>query len=111
MSNIQMACYMLIGSAFILAGLLLVQLQGHITQSAQAELVISRQNFTVMTSPTKNDEEALFVLNNTTNRLLIYTTELRGNRGTLNLVANADMARLFQGQAGGEGGGGGRRQR
>lgn len=99
MNNIQIACYSLIASGFFLAGLLLVQLQGYLAQSAQAEMVISRQNFTVMTARTKSDEEAVFVLNNATNRLLIYTAEVRAEgRGRLELVGNEDISRLFEGR-------------
>ena len=105
MTHIQMACYALIASAFILAGLLLVQLQQQamLTQQAQAEMVINRTNYTLMTTRTKTDEEALFVINNITNRLLIYTTN--AGRRQINLVGNQDLLQLFQ--TGGGGGGGG----
>ena len=108
MNNIQVACYALIAAAFILAGLLLVQLQGRMIQNAKAEMVIGRQNFTVLTTRTKNDEEAVFVLNNTTDRLLVYRADI--GRKRLELVGNEDVGRLF-----GVGGGGrdndGRRSR
>ena len=104
MNSIQTACYGLMASAFFLVGVLLVQLQGRVTATAEADMVLARQNFTVMTTRTKNDEEALFVLNNTTNRLLIYTAQV--GRRTLTLVGSEDMGLLF-----GSGDGGRRRGR
>lgn len=106
MTNLQMACYGLIASAFILAGLLLVQLQHQamLTQQVQAEMVVNRTNYTMMTTQTRADEEALFIINNVTNRLLIYTTDVSSSR--MNMVGNQDLLQLFGG-----GGGAGRPRR
>jgi hypothetical protein len=94
MKSTQLACYALLASAFILGGLLLTNVKGALlAEQARAHMVINRQNFTVMTTLTRANEEAVFVLNNMTNRLLIYTLNVARNE--LVLVGNEDMARQF----------------
>ncbi len=107
MKPIEVACYCLIASAFMLGGLLFSNIRGSLLeQEAKADMVVSRENFTVMTARTRANEEAVFVLNNITNRLLIYRMNVARNE--LELVANEDISRQF-GLAGGGGGGGGTR--
>ena len=91
MNHVQLACYGLIASAFILAALLLVQTGQE--QSAQADMVIARDNFTVLTAQTANDEEALFMLDNATGNLMIYAME----RGQLRLVGGQNIGQAFNG--------------
>jgi hypothetical protein len=69
MNRMQMACLSLIASAFVLAGLLAVQVS---QPTARGEMVIDRENFALMTTQTRPDEEALFVLDNSSGSLLIY---------------------------------------
>ena len=109
MTRIETACYALIASAFILAGLLLVQVSGR-PNTADASLVISRDNFTLLTAKTRSNEESLFIINNATNRLLIYRLDLARKR--IELSGGADLADLFSRGAGGgdrDAGGRGRR--
>jgi hypothetical protein len=100
MNRIQTACYSLIASAFILAGLLIVQLS-HTPNTAEAAMVITRDNFTLLTAKTRSGEESLFIINNITNRLLIYSLDIGRNR--MELAGGADLAELFSRGAGGGG--------
>ncbi len=94
MTRIQLACYTLIASAVVLAGLLIMQLGRHSTGSeAQAAMVIARDNFAMLTTQTRSGEEALFVLDNQTGRLLIYRLDVQ--KKNLRLVANEDLPRIF----------------
>ncbi len=76
MKPTQTACYALIGSAFVLGALLLVNLQDRFSSSAEASLVITRDRFTLMTAKTRANEEALFVIENSSQKLLVYKTDL-----------------------------------
>jgi len=122
MTRIQLACYGLIGSAFVLAALLVVQMESkRVLPTAQADQVITRGSITAMTARTSGAEESLFILDNVNQRLLVYQTVLQGARGQLNLVESIPLDRLFAGAgAGAQGGnvrggagnvGGGRRPR
>lgn len=101
MTRIETACYALIGSAFVLAGMLVYSLGAH-QNEAQAELLIARDNFYIMTTQTGNSEEGLFVLDNGSGRLYVYLADIAGNR--LELVGGEDLRRIFsQGSGGGSG--------
>lgn len=100
MKRIEIACYALIASAFVLGGLLVSSLQGKFEPQAQAELVIHRENLTLMTAQTRSSEEALFVMDNVSGKLLIYTLDL--GRRRLELAGAADIGALFA-NAGGAG--------
>ncbi|MEZ6193089.1 MAG: hypothetical protein R3C45_17595 [Phycisphaerales bacterium] len=106
MNRIETACFGLIASAFILAGLLIVQLAST-PNTAEASLVITRDNFTLLTARTKNGEESLFIINNVTSRLLIYSLDLPGK--SMELVGGADLKNLFVGGSSGGDDGRGRR--
>ena len=92
MNRIQIAGYSLIASAFFLGGLLLFTVAGRGVAPAQADMVIARDNFTLMTAQTRNGVESLFVLENNSGRLLVYNIDPRDD---LELVANADMTEVF----------------
>lgn len=92
MTRIQTACYSLIASAFILTGLLLVQISA-MPNTAEASLVITRDNFTLLTAKTRSNEEALFVINNLTDRLLIYRLDLPRKR--IELASAIDLTDIF----------------
>jgi len=102
MSRIQLACVSLIASAFVLAGLLVVQMGSRLSNPAHAELVITRDDFTLMTAQTRRDEEALFVLDNVSGQLLVYRTSLPP-RSRLELVGIQSMPQLFGRSGGGRG--------
>ncbi len=100
MTRIETACYGLIASAFILAGLLLVQVSD-MPNTADASLVISRNNFTLLTAKTRSNEESLFIINNATDRLLIYRLDLARKR--IELSGGADLGDLFSRGGGDDG--------
>jgi hypothetical protein len=79
MKPIQTACFALIGSAFVLGALLLVNIQDRFTPQAEAGLVIARDRFTLLTARTKNGEENLFVIENSSQKLLVYKVEVQRN--------------------------------
>ena len=114
MDRTQTACYALIAAAFVLGGLLIAEL-GKFTPRAEAELVNTNQNVTLLTTQTADDEEALFVLDGGNDQLLVYKVRLRGggNRGMgrLELAERRSLRRLFGGGGGGNDRGGGRRGR
>jgi hypothetical protein len=101
MTRTETACYGLIASAFILAGMLLVQLSS-MPNNAEAALVIARDNFTLLTAKTRTDEESLFIINNFTDRLLVYKLDLAHNR--LDLAGGADLSGIFATRGGTTGG-------
>ncbi len=107
MTRIETACYGLLASAFVLTGMLLIQLSS-VSNTAEAAMVISRNNFTLLTAKTRSNEESLFVINNATDRLLIYTLDL--GRKRIELSGTADLAEVFQ-RGGGDDDDGGRRRR
>lgn len=110
MTRTQMACYGLIASAFILSGLLVVKLQGvDLLPKAHADQLLTRANLTIMTARTRNDEESLFVMDNISQKLLIYKIRLVGRKGRLELARSMDLKQLFGGGGGADGGAGGGR--
>jgi len=109
MNKIQLACAGLIGSAFVLTGLLLVNMQDRFSSTADAGLVLSKDNFTIMTAKTRVNEEALFIIENNSQKLMVYKTDI-----TKKVISPAaqpyDLATAFGNQpaTGGAAGGGGR---
>ncbi|MEM9419815.1 MAG: hypothetical protein AAGA25_12315 [Planctomycetota bacterium] len=96
MNRIQTACYCLIASALVLSGLLVVQLSERVEpNSAEASLVIARENFTLMTAEVRNGEEALFVLDNTSGTLLVYRLEV--SRRSLQPAGGVRLDQIFSG--------------
>ncbi|MBI1336002.1 MAG: hypothetical protein GC164_03465 [Phycisphaera sp.] len=76
MTRIETACCCLLASAFVLSGLLLASLSGRLTPQAHAELVVNRDNFTILTARTSQNAESLFVLDNMSEKLLVYKTDI-----------------------------------
>ena len=101
MTRIQLACFGLIASAFTLAALLVANFDTslRLESQAQAEMVISRDNFTIMTAKTRNGEEALFVLDNANGRLMIYRLDM--GRKQLQIAEAIEMETLFSRASGG----------
>lgn len=108
MNRTEFACYALLVSAFLLGGMLIVQMQnnGPLTSSAHAEMVLTSGDMTIMTARTKDDEEALFVLDNVSQELHIYTLDLAKKRLRRNETIR--LGRLFGDRGGGRGNGRGR---
>ena len=107
MTRIQVACYSLLASAFILGGVLVSQVGDRAVPRAEAEMVIAQQQFTLMTGLTRNDEEALFVLDGRSQQLLVYRVKQRGGSWRMEPAGVMPMSQLFGGGRGGRGGGGG----
>jgi hypothetical protein len=103
MNRTQLACYAMLASSFVLGGLLISRLPS--APAAHAEEVVSKDTITAMTAATKAGEEALFVLDNNSQMLLIYRLDL----GKKRLMGPVRMNVGVAGQAGATGGGGGNR--
>lgn len=104
MTRTQLAGYGLLCTTFILAALLVIRVDARLESEAQAAMVIAQENFTLMTAKSRNNEEALFILDNSNARLLIY--RLNVGRKALENSANEDMAAAFQQASRASGGGG-----
>jgi len=103
LTQTQLACYGLVGSACLLAAALVVQLDGkNVLPAARGDLVLSAENLTFLTTRTQPNEEALFVLDNVNEKLLIYSLDLARKR--LELVGSQDLKKLFAGGAQGNAG-------
>lgn len=98
MNPIQVACCALLASAFVLAGTLIVSLDARWDSEAQASLVIARDNFTVMTAKTRENEEAFFVLDDANARLLIYRLDIA--RKQLSPSGAFNLQELFKANGG-----------
>jgi hypothetical protein len=110
MKRYDLACFSLLASAFVLAGLLVVQLQHHsVLDSAHAEMVLNRGNLTLMTAQTRPNEEAVFVLENSTQKLLIYKVD--ATRKRIDLARSTDLGPWLRAAAGASTGGAGRTPR
>ena len=111
MNRTQIACYCLLASAFMLAGLLIVNVQrAQILPTAHADQVLAKGSLTIMTGRTGNSDESLFVLDNISQRLLIYRVKLTGRKGRIELARFVELDQLFsQTVAKGAGNGGGGR--
>ncbi len=97
MNSIQTTCYALFASACVLAAALfmtLSQKNQSLDSAAHAEMVLNANNLSFLTTRTNAGEEALFVLDNTSARLLIYKTDLAKKR--LELVGSEDLKTLFE---------------
>lgn len=106
MNRTNLACFALLASAFVLAAILFVQMQSHsILSEAQASMVVNDAPVSAMTLKSRNGEDVLCVLENTSQRLLIYRTDLARNQ--LRLVQNVDLSQIFGNIAPGRGGVGG----
>lgn len=109
MDRIPYACYALIASAFVLSGLILTQLSGRVVQPAHAGEAILRDNLTVVTAQSRDGEDALYVLDSVTERLMVYRLDVAKKR--LELAAMTDLAQVFAQVPAGAGDAGGRRTR
>ena len=101
--RIQLACVGLTASACVLAGLLAVAVF-HRSQQANAEMVVPRDDFSLMTAQSRDGEEALYLLDNASGQLLVYEIDITRER--IELAGSVPLAQLFQaggGDAGGRG--------
>lgn len=100
MTAIQKACYILTASAVVLAALLLAAVQERFIPAAQATpLIVSRESLTMMTARTRVNQESLFVLDNASQKLLIYDLDVAKQR--MNLAGFIELGQLFAANTGG----------
>lgn len=91
MNRTELACYGLIASAFILGGLVLIQADRIIpSNEAYAEMVVNKDNLTLMTTEVAPNREMVYILDNRSEQLLAY--ELDPNKKTVELRAKLDVA-------------------
>ncbi len=109
MNRTTLACYSLLASAFVLAAMVFMQLQDKsILAEANAAMVVNDAPVSAMTLRARDNDEVLCILENTSQRLLIYNTDVA--RKQLRLVQNINLAQYF-GRINATGGGGGRTSR
>ena len=94
MNRTHAACYSLIASMFVLAGLLIVNVSGRLTPSAHADMVVGKESLTLLTASTRAGEEALFVLDSINEKLLIYRLDVAKKQ--LDLAGSTDLRQLFR---------------
>lgn len=105
MNRTTLACYALLASAFVLSALLFIQMQNKsILSQANAAMVVNNDPVSAMTLRARNDDEVLCVLENTSQRLLIYRPDV--NRKQLRLVQSIDLGDYFRNVTPTGGGGG-----
>ena len=93
MNRTQLACYGLLVSALILGGMLITQTGNLYEQKAEAAQVIARDNFTLLTAKSRNAEEALWVLDNASGQLMIYSFDIASNR--IDMITTQNVGRIF----------------
>lgn len=93
MNRTELACWAMIASAVVLAGLLIDRLNTPLIQPAHADLLIAENGYSLMTTRTRDDEQALFVLDNFNEKLTIYTLDITGKQ--IEQVASEEVSRLF----------------
>lgn len=103
MTRMQLACVFLIASAAVLGGLLVSRLGdlGRLESQARANIVSSKGAYTFLTAQARAGDDAMFVIDNFSSQMLIYSVDV--NRKRMELAQSIDLNRLF---AGGPGGGG-----
>ncbi len=105
MNRTQTACIALLASAFVLAAILIVQIDRKAQpNTAQADgQNIYLQTFQMMTARTRGDgtkgEESLFILDNSSGVLLVYAPNV--GRKQIDPVTAIKLADVFGGGGGG----------
>ncbi len=101
MNRTQTACFALLASAFVLAAILVVQ----IDRKAEANAAhadgqnVLQTTFQMMTATTRNDDESLFILDNTKGVMVVYSANI--GRKQLTPVTAIRMEEIFGGRRGG----------
>lgn len=101
-TSTKTACFALLASAFLLAGILIIRIDQKAADNAAhaAGQVITQPAFTMMTARTRGGdgdvgEESLFILDNNSGVLIVYKPVL-GSRKQLERVLARDMKSLFK---------------
>jgi len=89
MTRIQTACCCLAASAFVLAALVMVQASHFADNKAQAEMVVNKDTFTLMSAQFRTDSEIIYVLDSRNERLLAYL--LDPNQRVIKLLPNGAL--------------------
>ena len=106
MSRTQLACYALIASACLLAGLAVIELADRFEPAAEAEMVVNKDIFTILSDGgVQSGEEFVYLLDNKNERLLCYQS---GNNNRIELYGTLDVSGAIQQALRAGGGGGGR---
>jgi hypothetical protein len=79
MNRITIACYAMIASAFVLAGLLTVQIASHTESAAHAEMVVAKGDLTILSTQGVNQDEYVYILDHRSQKLLMYSQTARGD--------------------------------
>lgn len=91
----QLVGFGLIASACLLAAALVMNLQNRdILPAAKAEMVTSTNSLSFLTTRTNTQEECLFVVDNVTQKMLIYRLDL--SRKRLELAGVEDLKKVFE---------------
>ena len=93
MKPVQLACYLMMASAFVLGAVLLMQADRHLQPQAHAEMVIDKGLFTVLSTPGNSNQEYTYVLNNRSSILVAY--ELTPSKN-LEVVGTLDVGKAIQ---------------
>lgn len=94
MKTHQTAFWLLTASAIILAAVLIPRVMDRMTSPAHAQMVVTKDNMTVLTARATVDSEVVCVLNSTDEVLIGYITDLSGK--TIRPVATLDVGAEFQ---------------
>jgi hypothetical protein len=98
----QLVGFFLIASACLLAAALVMNLQNRgisLDSTARAEMVTSTNSLSFLTTRTNANEECLFVVDNVTQKMLIYRLDIAKKR--LELAGVEDLKKVFAVKAGG----------
>ncbi len=92
----QIACCLLLASAFVLGAVLIDRVDDRVAlePQAQAEMVISQGLFTVMSTGGKSNEEYVYLLDTRSSMLVCY--EFSASKKRLEVVGTLDVGRTIQ---------------
>ncbi len=110
MKRIELACSCLIATAVILGALVLLRGADHVQNQARANMIVAKDQVTIMSARVDNDKEMVYVLDNRNAQLLGYLVDVNRNRVELMATMNVEEM-IQQGLNSGTGRGGGRRSR
>ena len=79
MNRIMIACYALIASAFVLAGLLTVQIADHVQSAAHAEMVVEKGDLTLLSTQGVNQDEYVYIMDHRSQKMIMYSQTPRGD--------------------------------
>ena len=93
MTRTQFACYLLVASAVVLSGLLIVQTVDRFENDADAAMVVNRGTYTVLSARRTADAELICFLDNSSGRMVAYTADISAK--TIRPIAILDVGEQF----------------